>query len=205
MSNEVQGTPEWLSDRLGWVSASRMADVMAKTKSGEAATRKNYMMQLLCERLTDKVEETYTSPAMQRGTDLEPVARSLFEMQSGLTVKETKFIRHPNGLKIGASPDGLCSDGSVLEIKCPNTAQFVDFWLTGKIPRNYELQMRLQMACADASHAWFVMYDDRMPSHMQLKYKRLERDLEQEEIMLDEAIIFLSELENLIEKIQGQQ
>ncbi|MFA5875242.1 MAG: lambda exonuclease family protein [Candidatus Margulisiibacteriota bacterium] len=208
MSNELQKTDEWFSDRLGCVTASRVSCVMAKTKTGESASRKNYMMQLLCERLTGKREESFTSSAMQRGVDLEPVARVMFEMGSNISVIESGFIKHPNGLMIGASPDGLCDDDAILEIKCPNTAQYVDFLLSKKIPRDYELQMRLQMACANADHAWFVMYDDRMPSYLQLTSKRLDRDIEEEKIMMEEIIRFLEELDELeikVRQIQDQQ
>jgi putative phage-type endonuclease len=201
MSNELQRTESWLNDRLGCVTASRVSDVMAKTKSGYSASRKNYMMQLLCERLTKRREETYINAAMQRGTDLEPVARTMFEMQTGLDVKETGFIRHPNGFDIGASPDGLVSDGGILEVKCPNTAQFIDFYLYRKIPSDYQAQMALQMACCNATHGYFVMFDDRLPEHMQLTYVKVERNEQFELEMMKEITLFLIELDDLALKV----
>lgn len=201
MSNEIQGTPEWFENRLGCVTASRVSDVMAKTKSGYSASRKNYMMQLLCERLTGKREEGFQSAAMQRGIELETVARSLFEIKTGLDVTESGFIRHPNGLMIGASPDGITSDDAILEIKCPNTAQFIDFWLTGFIPTNYDMQMRLQMACAGLDKAYFVMYDDRLPEHMQFKCVELKRHENLEKEMMEEIILFLIELDELEKRL----
>ena len=71
-----QGSEEWHQQRLGKITASRVSDVMAKTKTGYGASRKNYMMELLCQRLTGSREEGFTSAAMQRGTELEPLARS---------------------------------------------------------------------------------------------------------------------------------
>ena len=75
----LQGTPEWFEQRRGKVTASRIADLMAKTKSGYSTSRQNYLMQLLCERLTGKVEEGYKSTAMQRGNDLEAEARNWYQ------------------------------------------------------------------------------------------------------------------------------
>lgn len=89
-----QGTEEWHLMRLGKVTGSRVADVMAKTKSGESASRKNYMMELLCQRLTGKREESFTTAAMQRGIDLEPIARSFYEMETGIMVREAEFTFH---------------------------------------------------------------------------------------------------------------
>jgi putative phage-type endonuclease len=202
---ETQGTDAWFSSRLGCVTASRVADVMARTKSGYSASRNNYMMQLLCERLTGRREEGFTSAAMQRGIEMETVARSLFEMKTGLDVKEVGFIRHPNGLAVGASPDGITSDNAILEIKCPNTAQYLDCYLTGSIPVNYEMQMRLQMACAGLDRSYFVMFDDRLPERMQLTVKVVERHLDLEKEMMEGIVLFLEELDQLFIKLQGKQ
>ncbi|MDI6838057.1 MAG: exonuclease, partial [Rhizobiaceae bacterium] len=64
-----QGTPEWRELRLGKVTASRVADIMAKTKTGYAASRANYAAQLITERLTGIPAETFTNAEMQWGTD----------------------------------------------------------------------------------------------------------------------------------------
>ena len=78
-SNEIeQRTDAWFTARLGKVTASKISDVMAKTKSGYSASRQNYMAQLICERLTQSPTETYSNAAMQRGTELEPVARETY-------------------------------------------------------------------------------------------------------------------------------
>lgn len=103
-----QRSDEWFAQRLGRVTASKVKDVMAKGRSGApSATRQNYMMQLLCERLTGKREEGFTSAAMQRGTDLEPIARSAYEFNAGVMTIETGLIIHPRIDGFAASPDGL--------------------------------------------------------------------------------------------------
>jgi len=117
-----QGTDEWHNARLAKVTASRLSAVMAKTKSGYSATRKNYMMELICQKLSGQREESYTNTAMQRGNDLEPIARGAYEADKGVFVDEVGLILHPAEIDFAASPDGLVgNDGLVeqgLEYKC---------------------------------------------------------------------------------------
>jgi len=115
-SNEVeQRTDDWFAARMGKVTASKVSDVMAKTKSGYSTSRQNYMAQLICERLTSKKEESFTNSAMQRGTELEPVAREIYILnQFDVTVKEVGFIDHPTIKNFGASPDGLVSSPLII-------------------------------------------------------------------------------------------
>ena len=205
MNNEVQRTEEWFKRRLGKVTASKVSDVMAKTKSGYSASRANYMTQLLLERLTGEREEGYQNVAMLRGIELEPIARSVFEMQTGITVLEAEFKDHPNGMMIGASTDGIASHGGLIEIKCCNAAAHLDFILNRTIPKGYDLQMRLQMACYDKPHCHFVMYHDRFPEHLQLITQRVNRHLLLEKEMMEEVELFLGELDGLLIKLQEQQ
>lgn len=192
-----QGTSEWFSARLGKVTASRIADVMARTKSGYSASRTNYMMELLCQRLTGNREEGYTNAAMQRGIDLEPLARSAYEVFSGKAVMETGFIVHPKYSDIGASPDGLVGDDGLIEIKCPNTAQHVACLQKGEPDSKYWWQMQCQMACTDRLWCDFVSFDDRMPEQLQLFVCRVDRDEQALDTMLTECLEFLGELGKL--------
>jgi len=121
-----QGTPEWFAARLGNVTASRVADVIAKTKSGYSASRENYMAQLICERMTNTVAESYTNAAMAWGTETEPLARAAYESYADVLVDEVGYIPHPTIERAGASPDGLVGLYGLLEIKCPNTATHID-------------------------------------------------------------------------------
>lgn len=192
-----QQSPEWFSARLGKVTASRISDVMAKTKTGPSASRKNYLMQLLCERLTGRKEESYVNAAMQRGTELEAIARSAYEVDKGVMVEEVGFVPCPGIEMAGASPDGLVGDDGLIEIKCPNTAQHVEFLRTGKIDPGYELQMLFQMICTGRKWCDFVSFDDRMPEELQYKCVRFERDQNRVMEIITEVDRFLIELENL--------
>lgn len=194
-----QRTEGWMLQRMGKVTASRVADVMATTKTGYGASRKNYMMELLCQRLTGRQEDSYQNAAMIRGTELEPVARAAYEIDTGLWVEETGLVDHPEVINFAASPDGLVGDDGLLEIKCPNTAQHVEFLRTGKIDERYQWQMIAQMACTNRNWCDFVSYDDRLPEELQYRRKRFELDSTMHDKMIQEIVKFLTELD-LLEK-----
>ncbi|MFU2949884.1 lambda exonuclease family protein [Pseudomonas aeruginosa] len=197
----LQQTDTWWSSRLGRATASRVKDIMAKGRGGApSAVRTNYMMQLLCERLTGTREEGYTNAAMQRGTDLEPIARSAYEMYEDCEVLEVGLILHPSIEGFGASPDGviLLDNGRRgLEIKCPNTAQHIAVIQSGKHDTQYEWQMLAQMACADLESVDFVSFDDRLPEELQYVCFRYHRDEERIREMESEVKAFLEELAEL--------
>lgn len=163
-----QGTTEWFEARLGKVTASRVVDVVAMTKSGYSASRANYMAQLVVERITGKVEESYSNAAMAWGTEHEPMARAEYEILRGVMVNEIGFVPHPTIENSGASPDGLVNDKGLIEIKCPNTATHIETLLTREIPKKYICQMFWQMACTGREWCDFVSYDPRMPDHLKL-------------------------------------
>lgn len=195
---DEQRTEEWFTQRLGRVTASALYQVMTK---GGGATRKNYMMKLLCERLTGTQEDFYQNAAMQRGTELEPVARSAYEIDKGVMTTETGFVLHPTIEGFGASPDGLVGDDGLIEIKCPNTATHVDFLQTGKIDQKYVWQMQAQMACTGRKWCDFVSFDDRLPESLQYKCVRVEFDEEMQKQMEGEVLSFLLELAALEESL----
>lgn len=171
-----QGSPEWKAMRNGKATASKMADIRAKTKSGWGASRTNYAAQLVAERLTGTPAESYTNAAMQWGIEQEPHARNAYEADTGALVSEVDFIDHPSIQMAGASPDGLVGEDGLVEFKCPNTATHIETLLSGDVDEKYRLQMLWQMACTGRKWCDFVSYDPRMPPEMQLFIKRVERD-----------------------------
>ena len=190
-----QGTDEWFAVRIGKVTASRVADVLAKTKTGYSTSRENYMAQLVCERLTGQKGESFTNAAMQHGTDTEPLARAAYEALHDVLVDEVGFIPHPTIIMAGASPDGLVSDDGLLEIKCPNTATHIETLLSQTVPGKYNTQMQFQMACTNRSWCDFVSFDNRLPAELQLFVKRVPRDNMYIRLMEEEIIKFLNELD----------
>lgn len=195
MTEEViQGSDAWKRLRLGRVTASRVADLLAKTKTGYGASRANYMAQLIAERLTDTPAETYQNAAMIHGTETEPEARAAYEFYQGVTVKEVAFVPHPKIDQAGCSPDGLVGDDGLVEIKCPNTATHLDTLLGQAVPAKYEAQMQFQMACTGRKWTDFVSYDPRMPENMRLFIKRLPRDDKRIKEIETEIAAFLLEM-----------
>lgn len=199
-----QRTDEWFSARLGCVTASRTADVMAKTKSGYSASRANYMAQLITERLTGQASEGFTNAAMQWGTETEPQARMAYELMTGETVTEVGFIAHPNIQHFGASPDGLVGDRGLIEIKCPNTSTHIDTLLSDKVPGKYITQMHVQMICTGRDWCDFVSFDPRLPGDMSFWMRRVERDQELCESIEAEVQTFLAELADKIAKLRSK-
>lgn len=171
-----QGSQEWLQERCGRVTASRIADLMATTRSGWGASRANYAAQLIAERLTGCVAQSFTNAAMIHGTETEPEARRAYEFFVDRDVQQVGFFPHPEIENAGASPDGLVGDDGLLELKCPHTATHIDTLLSGAIPDKYFKQMQFQMACTDRAWCDFASYDNRLPERMRLFVKRVDRD-----------------------------
>lgn len=191
-----QRTDEWFQARLGKVTASCIAKVMAKLRDGKpGADRTNYAAQLITERLTGCPTEGFTNAAMQWGTDTEPQARNAYEFLHGVTVEEIAFVDHPRIEMAGASPDGLIGDKGLIEIKCPNTATHLATLEGAPIERKYLLQMQWQMACCQREWCDFASFDPRLPMAMQLHVQRVHRDDELLSEVEAEVAAFLSEID----------
>jgi putative phage-type endonuclease len=201
MSDIIQGTPEWFAQRLGKVTASRVADVIAKTKTGYSTSRANYLAQLVAERLTGQAAESFSNAAMQHGTETEPLARMAYETETGLMVTEVAMIDHPTIAMTGASPDGLVGESGLVEIKCPNTATHIDTLMSDKASSKYIPQMQWQMVCTGRAWCDFVSFDPRLPEDMQLFVKRVERDDAYIAELEAEVKTFLIEVESTVNKL----
>lgn len=196
-----QRSTEWFSVRCGKATASRISDIIAKTKTGYSTSRANYMAELLCERLTGSVGESYKSVAMEWGIATEPQAIAAYEAIGGVLVEKVGFVPHSSIDMSGASPDGLIGDDGLLEVKCPLTTTHVETLLSGAIPQKYVTQMQWQMACTGRAWCDFVSFDPRIPTHMQLFVSRLSRDDDTIKMLEGEVTKFLTELEEQIQKL----
>ena len=200
-----QRTDEWHKARYGWATASRLADLMAKTKSGSSATREKYLTQVVIERITNQPYNSgFTTAAMQRGIDLEPKAICAYEIITGNTVDPVGFIRHPSIDYAGASPDGMIGDDGLIEVKCPESHTHIATIETGKIDRRYMLQMQFQMACAQRQWCDFVSFDDRMPGNLSIKIIRVEKDQKMIDLIESEVISFLDDANKRIAKLMEE-
>jgi putative phage-type endonuclease len=201
----IQGSPEWFAQRLGRVTASRVADVIAKTKSGYSTSRENYCVELALERITGARQESYSNDAMKWGTETEPLARAAYEAETGAFVTEVAMVAHPTIEMTGASPDGLVSSDGLVEIKCPNSATHLKTLLNKKPDSKYITQMMWQMACTDRKWCDFVSFDPRFPANLQLFITRIDRDDALIESLEKEVSAFLVEVAGMVEQINSMK
>jgi len=197
-----QRTDEWFKARLGKVTASKVSDVLAKIKSGEAAVRRNYKMQLATERLTNQKTDTYINQAMQDGIDREDTAREIYEIVRDIKVEQVGFIDHPTIKMAGASPDGLLPDNGVLEIKCPIETTHTTNLLERKLPSRYISQVQWQIACTGAEYANFVSYNPNFEPKLQLMFIEVERNNEYIEMLEEEVSTFLLEVDEVVKTLR---
>lgn len=200
----AQCSPEWFAARLGKVTASRVADLMARTKSGFSTSRANYMAELICERLTGQPAERFTNAAMQWGTETEPQARAMYEFVGNVNVEQVGFVPHGTIASFGASPDGLVGGDGLVEIKCPNSATHIETLLSGSVDGKYITQMQAQMACTGRQWCDFISFDPRLPPEMQIFVKRIDRDNAFIANMEREIEGFLSDLDGKINTLGRQ-
>lgn len=197
----IQGSPSWFAERLGKVTASRVSDVIARTKSGPAASRKNYMAELVAERLTGKTADSYTNAAMKHGIDTEPQARAAYAFFRDAEVGEVGFVDHPRIPMTGASPDGLVGGDGLIEIKCPNTATHIDTLLSKSISDKHRVQMAWQMTCTGRAWVDFVSFDPRLPENLQLFVQRVHRNPALIDELEEAVTEFLAELDQTVEAL----
>ena len=190
-----QGSPEWFQMRLGKVTASRVADILAKTKTGPSASRQNYLIELALQRTTGIIQESYSNSAMEWGTQTEPQARVAYEVRTSNFVDQVAFIEHPSIDWFGCSPDGLVSDRGLVEIKCPNSTTHWEYFKYNRPPTKYVIQMQAQLAVTGRDWCDFVSFDPRMPDRSQLLVVRVDRDEAFIAEMEAEIKQFLSEVE----------
>lgn len=200
---QIQRSPEWYEAKAGKVSSSRIAAVEAKLarKDGEAAARANLKLDLLAEGLSGLLVPHYVSKLMQEGLENEPLARTAYELHTGNEVEQTGFIQHPTIDRAGASPDGLVGEDGLIEIKCPATATHVEYLLAGIVPEEYEPQMMWQMACTGRQWVDFVSFDCRLPEHLQLFIRRLDRNEARISALELEVTQFIKEIDELAAKL----
>lgn len=199
-----QRSDAWYRARAGKATASKIADIMAKTKSGPSASRKNYAAQLVAERLTGEVQSSYCSPAMQHGIDFEAAARDAYCEHMLCAVDEVGFVDHPTIAMSGASPDGMIGDDGLVEIKCPLVATHIDTLIGGTIPEKYRFQMLWQLACTGRAYCDFVSYCPSLPEPMRLFVQRLPRDDAAIAELEAEVSKFLAEVDETVAKLKAQ-
>jgi len=196
----IQGSPEWLAERAGKVTASMVSAVLAKP---ETAGYRDYQAQLIAEVLTGKPQGSdYTNAAMQFGTEMEPLARSAYEAETGFSVDEVGFCQHPSSSRAGASPDGLVGDFGLVEIKCPKVATHLAYLIAGVVPATYKNQMMWQMACTGREWCDFASFRPDLPEHLQLFIVRYKRDPERIKELEAAVVAFLDTVDKMVNQLK---
>jgi hypothetical protein len=202
----VQGSPEWMALRVGKIGGSRVADLLTEGRGGaESLTRRKYKNELIRERLTGRKLDTYKTPAMQRGIDLEPMARAWYEVHYNTFVDQVAIVLHPTVIGGQCSPDGIVeATNSLIEIKIPNPENHLDNILTeGKQLEQYYDQVMWQLACMpEKEFCDLVSFDPEMPDHLKGYVKRIYRDDEYIKNMEDKVTLFLQEIETIVNNLK---
>lgn len=196
----IQGSEEWFKARCGVVTASRFGDIMASIRNGEAAARYNYKAEIIAERLTGIPTQSFSSSAMQWGTDHEDEAREVYKAIYGIEVEQTGLEKI--GELVGASPDGLVGRDGLLEIKCPNTATHIQTLLANEMPKKHYPQVQGQMWVTGRKWCDFMSYDPRLDEKNAVFITRVERDEDYIKLLSDSVASFIHEVDKLLEKLQ---
>ena len=203
LSDHPQGTPEWKADRAGKATGSCADKILSKIKSGEAAARRDYRVQIVTERLIGApAEDNFVNDAMRWGTEQEPFARMAYEAATGNLVEEAGFAYLPN-MAAGCSVDGFIDDDGILEIKCPKSATHVKYLLAKAIPSDYVPQVTHNLYITGRKFVDFVSFDPRMPENLRLSVVRATRDSLDLEGYERELIKFLNECDELEQTLRA--
>lgn len=194
----------WFAARCGRLTGSRAGDVLATIKTGEAAARRDYRMQLVCERLTGQPQEdTFVNAAMLRGIEKEAEAFSAYEAVTGHMVQRSGFLAHTTHLA-GCSLDGhLDSFAGILELKVPKSATHLRYLREGILPKEHTAQIQHNLWITGAEYCDFMSFDDRFPPDLQVFLVRVQaKDLRLAEYEA-KALEFLAEVEREVEAVKS--
>lgn len=204
-----QGSAEWLQARAMKVTASRIADVLSRDRSGkkEGSMRRNYKAQVALEIMTGRAQADtgFKSKAMEAGVEREPFACAAYEALKLAFVDPVGLVLHPTIPRSAASPDRLVGTDGLLEVKCPYPATHFDYLLGGEIPTEYQVQMQWEMACTERAWCDFVSYNPDFPVAQQLHIVRVPRDHKRIAEITAEVTVFLSEVDALVARFHQKK
>jgi putative phage-type endonuclease len=150
----IQGTPEWKAIRKGKMTGSHASEVGNCGKGLET-----YIYSVVAAELSSGEVDFYTNKHMERGTELEEAARSMYELETGNKVEQVGFVEYNEF--VGSSPDGLVNEDTILEIKCHDDVGHLKMILNGikEIDSKYIWQMQMNMLVTGRNTAIYVAYN----------------------------------------------
>ena len=195
------GTPQWVKDRIGHLTASRMADAMSFLRDGKPSQKRtDYLYDVVAERLCNLAKDHYVTDAMQHGLDYEEEAKAAYMEATGNLIKPAGFVHHPKIEFFGATPDGLVDFDGLVETKCPTMRTFVKWKMDGEVPEEHKAQMIAQCSCTGRKWVDFVAYDPRiLKGYQNLFVRRFTPTKEDIENVESAAIQFLKEVDEVFE------
>lgn len=198
--NVVQGSEEWFELRNKYpLTASK-----AQAVGNQGAGLKTLCWEKLAEKYSNADKEMYSNKDMERGNELEPLAREMYELETNNTVIEIGFVTDDSISKVGgASPDGLVNDEGLVEIKAfADTKHFkaiIEQKKTGTftVESQYIWQMQQQMLFTGRQWCDFVAYNPNYPQSLLIQ--RIEADTVKQDAIkegLQKGDELLKEIEN---------
>lgn len=147
-----QRSSEWFEQRKGRLTGSRIGAILGASPWQKPAD----VMRAMVREHHNYPSEFEGNPATQHGVNNEQRALLCFMRETGLNVEECGFF--PYGERLGASPDGLTSDGGVLELKVPFSLRNGGEFKPLKEQPHYEAQVQMELLATGRKHAHFAQY-----------------------------------------------
>ena len=188
--NLEQGTESWFEARKGIPTASCFSKIVNPSKGDKSASSKTYMYELIAEKLGAS-NESYSNEWMERGNELESMARSTFEFLTDLKVDEVGMIKTDCG-NIGCSPDGLIGDDGGIEIKCPKASTHIKYIIEGVLPLEYKTQVMGSLMVSERDYWYFMSYHPELDPFI-LKIERDEEFISKMKKHIDSFVVDMQE------------
>ncbi len=188
--NIQQNTEEWHELRRGKITASHFGEIMAHSIKGGVFNlsaawgkqAKDYAMRIAIERTTGKImDHGFSNEWMDRGHELEPIAREEYEYQTFTDVTNGGFICDDN---FGASSDGLVKKGGI-EIKSVKYTTHFERLIKGGFDPKYTWQIYGNIWAYNLQWLDFVSFCPEFPEDKQLYIFRVKRDDEKIKNLVD--------------------
>lgn len=197
----VQGSEEWLKARIGIATASNFSKIITPAKGDVSKTIDSYALELAVESITGIREEGFKSSAMERGNQLEPIARKLYERKKLKKVEQIGFVVS-DCENYGYSPDGVIGDG-LIEIKCPLATTHAKYLMDNKLPDDYKPQVQGGLFVSGRKWCDFISYHPDF-GNQSLMIVRVERDEDYIAKLEAGLKLLISKKEEFLTKIKGK-
>lgn len=190
-----QGSEAWHQIRAGKITGTRFATVM----SGDSTKGyKDLINSLAGETIAGTKDETYSNAIMERGVEMEPEAREVYEHEMECIIEEVGFCLMDDYEDwVGVSPDGLTGSG-LIEIKCPLIKTHIGYIEANKLPNEYKWQVQGNLLATGLEYCDFMSYYPGLKPFI----LRVEPDKEMHEQLLSEIDKTISLVKAKIEMYQ---